>query len=141
MIVVSFRSIPLLIAAFALVISASAACACSHHDASAKDDPLSCHSKTHDGPRSVSVSQVPSGDSAGGQCECYVRAFTPATTAKNESKRFKTVGSDPVDKAPNALIQAGLTAFAEITSVSFELVTIRTRTLARSGHSRAPPRL
>jgi hypothetical protein len=133
-----------LVSVFAILcvcVASVAACACSHHEPSAKAEPLSCHSNSHEEPKAEATALTPTGNSIGISCECFVRAFAPAITAKNETKRLNVEGADLAENATNAPAEVRPVSITEVTAVQTKLPIVYSQFLVRSGPSRAPPRL
>lgn len=129
------------VAILAMAISAVAACACAHHQTkTAEKKVLSCHSASHESETPEVSNDDPGRLRLGEQCSCYLNRTQTAIVAKSEQKKFKAQQTDVAETIDSAEIDRQLIPQNEADVVHSDFV-LYTKTLPRSGPSRAPPRL
>ena len=127
-----------LAAVLSLLVSALAACACSHHQPQVNTEPPSCHSSSHG---TDTASEPSLRESFGAGCNCFVNSPSPAITAKSESKRSPDAKQHGLSAVAISLTGVGLRPlFSSIPDFGSNALFFQGRPRT-AGPPRAPPRL
>ena len=124
-----------------MAVAAVAACTCAHHQSpKAEKKVLSCHGANHEKEDPEFLKDDPNRQRVSEQCNCFLNRVEPAITAKSEQKKFKTQQTDVAAAETTVDLDRSFVALMDIAPVD-PIFSFYTRTLPRSGPSRAPPRL